>query len=130
MPNKRSIVKRESQAPEPNLAAMRMAREHEIAGSLGKMPERARIVEQHDPKGRVLARMRGRDRGEMALPIPPDEVHPHDLHEPRLSFDLGRGIDEEPNTVFAESTLDDGRCLVIVIAKAREDPPLERLQRT
>jgi len=102
---------------------MRVPGEDEIAFTLGQVPERTRIVQQHDSHDAGLSRVLLADALEVGAAIAPDEVHPHDLDRPGARLDDALVVDEQRDAVVGERFRDRLDGLVIVVAVAREHFP-------
>ena len=86
---------REPETEEPDLSAVRVAREDEIALARREMLERAGIVEKDDARLAGLTRMLLADAREPRCAIAERKVHPDDLHVARLGLDPTSRSDRE-----------------------------------
>src|SRR5580698_2108712 len=75
---------RQAEADQPDLTAVRVPGQDQIALTGGEMPERARVVEEDEPQRTRRARMRDARAFDAGLSIAVGEVHPEDLHRPGL----------------------------------------------
>ena len=111
---------REAQAHEPHLPSVGVPRQHEIAFALGEMPERARIVEEHDSGHSGPSRVPQADALHVGFSIAPDEIHSHDLDRTRTGIDDPLVVDQENDAIGGERPGDDLRRHVVVIAVTGE----------
>ena len=86
---------REPEAHEPHLAAVRVAREHQIPLPFRQVPERAGIVQEDDAGRSGLPRVLSAHAFEVLFAASPHEVHSDDLHRPRLGLDVARLVDQK-----------------------------------
>ena len=120
---------RQAQADEPDLSAVRVTGQDEIALALRQVSERSGIVQEDDARGACLARVLPAHALQVGLAVPPHELHPHDLHGPGLRRHHPLLVHEERDPVGSQCACDVLGCLVVVVAVAREHLARHRGQR-